>query len=67
MIMFGGVPIKVSVPPSREPKASGISNSEGDRPLCRDIQIATGMSMANAPTSFMIPELRATIPVSVAT
>ncbi|MCZ7623947.1 MAG: hypothetical protein M5U24_16000 [Candidatus Kuenenia sp.] len=67
MIIFGGVPINVSVPPNNDPKASGISRNEGERPPRRDIHMATGMSSAKAPTLFINPELRATIPVRVAT
>lgn len=31
-MMFGGVPIRVSIPPSREPNARGIKSREGELP-----------------------------------
>ena len=67
MMMFGGVPISVMVPPSREPNARGISSSEGDRPASLDIQTATGINSASAPTLLINPEQRATTEVSIST
>ena len=50
--MFGDVPINVIEPPSRDAKASGIRNSEGDRSLRRATWKATGIKIASAPTFF---------------
>ncbi|MCD8535841.1 MAG: hypothetical protein LR011_14070 [Verrucomicrobia bacterium] len=53
MIRFGGVPISVSNPPSKDAKAMGISNNPGDVEVFRPHWIATGMNKASAPTLFM--------------
>ncbi len=55
MIGFGGVPMRVVVPPRMELKASGMSTLPGSwsRPAG---WMATGMSRASAPTLFMKPD-----------
>ena len=53
MRMFGGVPIRVTRPPSMEPKESGISTVAGDLPALEADWMATGISSARAPTLFI--------------
>ena len=52
---------------TREPKAKGMRSREGGRPFCRDIQIATGIRSASAPTLFMKPEQKEMSTVRAAT
>ena len=65
-IRFGGVPIRVVMPPRIEPKASGISTCPGASLRLRAICNATGISNASAPTLFMKPDSNAASPVSAA-
>src|SRR5690554_5018786 len=51
-------------PPSREPKASGISRIDGEASCSRASRMATRSSSARAPTLFMIPESTTTVPTS---
>src|SRR5690554_6354036 len=53
MMMFGGVPIRVMVPPSSDPNAKDISSKNRHRPDLRDIQISTGIKCIRA-TSLLI-------------
>ncbi len=46
---FGGVPINVSMPPSRLPNASGISRRDGAMPAPRASPTTTGSSTATVP------------------
>ena len=66
MMMFGGVPISVIMPPSIEPKAIGISSMAGGRPRSVAVASATGSMIARAPTLFMKEEASATTPVRMA-
>ncbi len=54
--MLGEVPISVIMPPISEPKASGMRNCDGERPLRSAAWIATGRKIASAPTFFIIAE-----------
>src|SRR5437763_15140809 len=65
--MFGDVPINVIEPPSRDAKASGIRNSEGERSLRRATWNATGIKIASAPTFFTKAERPATQAASTPT
>ena len=56
MIRFGGVPMRVVVPPRMEPKASGMSTLPGGSRSRPASWMATGMSRASAPTLFMKPD-----------
>src|SRR5690554_4249948 len=67
IMILGGVPIRVMVPPNNDPKDRGINNSEGERPDSRDIQKTTGINNASAPTLLIKPEQSATTLVSVST
>ena len=53
--------------PSSDPNARGMSSSEGDRPASRDIQMATGIRSASAPTLLINAEHTATTRVRVST
>ena len=48
--MLGEVPISVTMPPSREANAMGISSADGERFPRRANWNAVGMRMASAPT-----------------
>ena len=65
-IRFGGVPIRVVMPPRIEPNASGISTRPGGNPCFAATWMATGMSKASVPTLFMKAESSAPSPVSTA-
>ena len=54
--MFGGVPIRVTMPPRIDAKASGMSTSRGGRSFRRQASSAAGISSASAPTLFMKPD-----------
>ena len=56
MIMLGGVPIIVIIPPNMLAKANGIKIILGDRPCFKEVFMATGNINAKAPTLFMNPE-----------
>ena len=58
---FGGVPIKVIVPPILEKKASGINNTAADFFICLDIAKATGIRMATVPVLDMTLERSVTV------
>lgn len=66
-MMFGDVPISVTIPPSSEPKAIGINRLDGVLPVLRTIKKATGISMVRAPMFFTKPESTVTVPTSTAT
>ncbi len=61
MMMLGGVPINVVMPPRIEPNETGISSMAGEMPALCAALIATGMSSARAPTLFMKPDSTAAI------
>ena len=65
--MFGGVPIRVVIPPSSEPKEIGMRSWLGGRLLAFAALIATGSIRASAPTLFMKAESIMVTPVSAAT
>jgi hypothetical protein len=67
MMMFGGVPIRVVRPPNKEPKAIGISKTEGAVPRLRAILKATGRKRAKAPILLMKAETTATELVRIPT
>ena len=56
MMMFGGVPINVIMPPRMEAKDSAISDRDGLRPAFLAACKSTGMSNASAATLFMTAE-----------
>ncbi len=56
MMMLGGVPISVAMPPRMVAKLSGISVSPTERPALRAVWISTGISSASAATLFMNAE-----------
>ena len=60
--MFGGVPISVVNPPSRDAKASGMRKRDGRSLLLFETLIATGIRRLTAPTLFMKAEKNAVIP-----
>ena len=66
-MMFGDVPIRVTIPPSSEPKAIGIRKLDGVLLFLRATKKATGISMARAPMFFTKPESTVTVPTSTAT
>ena len=53
MMMLGGVPINVTMPPRIVAKLSGINETPGDRPALRAVAMSTGISKASAATLFM--------------
>ncbi|MFT6103856.1 MAG: hypothetical protein ACJA1E_000269 [Paracoccaceae bacterium] len=53
MIILGGVPINVTIPPRVVANESGISDKPGLRPALRAVWISTGMNNAKAATLFM--------------
>ncbi len=53
MSRFGGVPISVVSPPSREPNASGISSRDGGTSVRRAMSTTTGSISAATPMLFM--------------
>ncbi len=55
-MMFGGVPIRVAMPPRIVAKDSGIRLSPGARPALRAVWMSTGISKASAATLFMKAE-----------
>ena len=48
--MLGEVPTRVTMPPTSEPNAIGISSLDGELPVRRASCMATGMKIASAPT-----------------
>ncbi len=62
MMMLGGVPIMVSMPPRMVAKAKGISDEAGERPAFCAACTSTGINMASAATLFMKPENTAPMP-----
>ena len=65
--MLGEVPTSVTMPPSRDAAAMGISRAEG-AVLCRRASCsATGMKMASAPTFLVTMESRVTHTTSTGT
>jgi hypothetical protein len=66
-MMLGEVPTRVTIPPSREPKAMGIRSREGEVPVRRAIWKATGIIMASAPMFFTKAESTVTAPTSTTT
>ena len=65
MRMFGGVPINVFNPPSKEANASGISSREGARPVWRAISITTGRNKAATPMLFINPDRTPTVTMMI--
>jgi hypothetical protein len=65
-MMFGGVPISVTMPPRIEPKDRGMSRTAAARFALAAVAIATGMNRARAPTLFMNPLKMAAAPESTA-
>ena len=53
MMMLGGVPISVTMPPRIVAKESGISDWPGGRPALRAASTSTGIRSARAATLFM--------------
>ena len=53
MMMLGGVPMRVTMPPRMVAKASGISVRPGPRPALRAACMSTGIRSASAATLFM--------------
>ena len=66
-MMFGDVPIRVMMPPSSEPDASGISTRDGGFSVRRATWSAIGMKIASAPMFFMNAESAVTAEASTAT
>ncbi len=62
MMILGGVPISVAIPPRMVAKDSGIRLSPGARPALRAVWMSTGISSANAATLFMKADRTAPIP-----
>ena len=56
MMMLGGVPISVTMPPRMVAKESGIRLSPGARPALCAVWISTGINSASAATLFMKAE-----------
>ena len=56
IMILGGVPISVTMPPRMVAKDSGISDRPGARPALRAVWISTGISSASAATLFIKPE-----------
>ena len=56
MMMLGGVPISVTMPPRMVAKLSGIRLRPGERPALRAVWMSTGISSASAATLFMKAE-----------
>ena len=65
IIIFGGVPIIVIIPPKILANAKGINKILGERFRFNDVLIATGNIKARAPTLFIIAEQIATTPLNV--
>ncbi len=61
-MMFGGVPISVTMPPRMVAKASGISVTPGGRPALRAASTSMGIRRASAATLLMIAESAAPMP-----
>jgi hypothetical protein len=57
--MFGGVPMRVSMPPSSDEKDRGMSRRAGLIPTRRAMATTTGMRMATVPVELMKLELTA--------
>ena len=55
-MMFGDVPTRVTVPPSNDANAIGISRAAADVPVRRATCNATGIRIARAPTFFVTME-----------
>ena len=53
MMMFGGVPIMVIMPPKMLANARGMRIKLGERPCSLAVFKATGSNKASAPTLFM--------------
>ena len=66
MMMLGGVPISVTMPPRIVAKDSGISDSPGARPALRAVWMSTGISSASAATLFMKADSTPPIPPMIA-
>ena len=65
MMMLGGVPMAVIMPPRMVAKERGISERAGLRPALRAVWISTGISRASAATLFMKADSTAPIlPIS---
>ena len=63
MIKFGGVPISVVIPPSKDAKAMGINKYDGEIRLSFPTCMATGITKAKAPTLFIKLEKNAVTPI----
>ena len=66
MMMLGGVPISVIMPPSIDAKDKGISVSEGLRFAFAAAWMSTGINMARAATLFITADSAAAIPAITA-
>ena len=65
MMILGGVPIIVIIPPKILAKARGMSITVGDRFCLTDVFSATGSMRANAPTLFIIADNMETTPLKL--
>jgi hypothetical protein len=65
MIIFGGVPIMVIIPPRILANARGMSITEGERFCFTEVLSATGNMSASAPTLFIIAEHIDTTPLKL--
>ena len=65
MIILGGVPIFVFIPPKIEANARGIKNFDGDQDIFWHIPKVTGKSIAIAPILFMNEESTTAIPIKM--
>ena len=63
-MMLGEVPIRVTMPPSSEPKAIGIRKRDGEVLVRRAIWKATGIIIASAPMFLTKAESTVTTPTS---
>ena len=65
IIMFGGVPIAVFIPPKIHAKANGIKNFEGCHSIFWHILSVMGSKMARAPILFIKDERIAAIKANI--
>ncbi len=56
--------MRVTMPPSSEPKARGINSLEAETRALRDIDTAAGIRTAVAPTLFITPDMAPTVAIS---
>ncbi len=65
--MLGDVPISVTMPPTSEPNAIGMSSLDADVPVRRASWSATGMKIAGAPTFLLTIDITVTATTSAGT